>query len=75
METATYAMEILEFQETSSISLDDLKKDIDGFVAPQSYYYLDELPLLKYIKDRLEMKTVNIKHSFEKIESNQICIH
>ena len=36
-----YAMEIERFQETSQISLDDLRKNVPGFVAPQMYIYLD----------------------------------
>lgn len=71
-----YAMEITEFQETNTISLIDLKRDIDGFVAPQSYFYLDNNPvLLKYIEDRIEYREVNIKHEFSNITSNQVCIH
>ena len=30
-------MEIERFQETSQISLDDLRKNVPGFVAPQMY--------------------------------------
>lgn len=71
-----YAMEITEFQETNTISLIDLKRDIGGFVAPQSYFYLDNNPvLLKYIEDRIEYREVNIKHEFSNITSNQVCIH
>ena len=61
-----YAMEISQFQETNSISLDDLKKDIEGFVAPQSYIYLDTKPiLLKYIEDRIVKKDLNISITFQ----------
>ena len=75
MESYKYAMEILEFQETSKISLDDLKRDIEGFVVPQSYYYLDELPLLKYIEKNIVVKGINVKHSFDEIDSRQLCVH
>ena len=44
-----YAMEIAKFQETSKISLDDLRKNVLGFVAPQMYIYLDGTELLEYI--------------------------
>ena len=58
-----YAMEISEFQETNAIGLDDLKRDLEGFVVPQSYYYLDNNPqLLKYIEDRIIIKGVNVRH-------------
>ena len=69
-----YAMEISEFQETNRISLDDLKKDIEDFVTPQSYIYLDNRPtLLKYMQKKIVRKGLNIKHDFSSITSDQIC--
>ena len=71
-----YAMEISEFQETTEISLDDLKKDIPSFVVPQSYIYLDtNTELLEYIEKRLEFKEKNIKHSFSNVKSGDICVN
>lgn len=71
-----YAMEVSEFQETTAISLDDLKRDFLGFVVPQSYIYLDKnLELLKYIEDNLELMPKNIKHDFSCITSDQVCVH
>lgn len=75
MESYNYAMEVVEFQETTEISLSQLRADVEGFVVPQMYYYLDGKPLLKYIERKLENKKVNIKHTFENIESTQVCIH
>lgn len=48
-------MEIDKFQETSQISLDDLRKNVPGFVAPQMYIYLDDTELLEYIESNLKM--------------------
>lgn len=70
-----YAMEILEFQETSEISLDELRKNVPGFVAPQMYVYLDNTDLGRYIENVIEYREVNIKHNFDKINGNHICIH
>ena len=70
-----YAMEIVEFQETTEISLSQLRTDIEGFIAPQMYYYLDGKPLLTYLEDKLESKEINIKHTFENITSSQVCVH
>ena len=53
-ESYNYAMEIVEFQETTEISLSQLKNDIEGFIVPQMYYYLDGKPLLAYIEDKLK---------------------
>lgn len=71
-----YAMEIVEFQETNKISLDDLKRDLPNFVVPQSYIYLDNnTELLKYIDEKIVELGKNIKHDFSIITSNQICVH
>ena len=71
-----YAMEIAEFQETNTISLDDLKRDLPRFVAPQSYIYLDNNPdLLKYIEDRIVEQGINVKHDFSVITSDQVCVY
>lgn len=75
-ESYRYVMEISEFQETTQISLDEIKKEFPDFVVPQSYIYLDKNPeLLKYIENHLKLLTKNIKHDFSQITSEQICIH
>lgn len=75
MKTANYAMEIIEFQETTEISLEQLREDIEGFVCTQMYYYLDEKPLLSYIEEHLVNKEINIKNTFDVISSEMICRH
>ena len=70
-----YAMEIDSFQETSQISLDDLRENIPGFVAPQMYIYLDGTELLEYIEGNLKMTDLQVEHSFERIEACQVCVH
>lgn len=75
LESYNYAMEIVEFQETTKIPLVKVREDIEGFVAPQMYYYLDDKQLLKYIENNLENKEVNVKHTFDKIVSAQVCVH
>lgn len=70
-----YAMEIDEFQETTEISLDDLRHDIPGFYAPQMYIYLDDTELLKYIEKNIDFSDTNIKHDFKEICSDMICVH
>lgn len=72
-ESYRYVMEIDEFQETTKISLAQLRNDLDKFVAPQMYYYLDGTELLQYLESNLENKDINIKHSFDNIQSDQIC--
>ena len=70
-----YAMEIDSFQETSQISLDDLRENIPGFVAPQMYIYLDGTELLEYIESNLKMTDLQVEHSFERIEACLVCVH
>mgnify|MGYP004516407133 FL=1 len=70
-----YAMEILEFQETSKISLAELREKVPGFVAPQMYIYLDNTDLLQYIEKSIQYKGVNIKNRFDEINVKHICVH
>ena len=68
-------MEIDEFQETTEISLDDLRHAVPGFVAPQMYIYLDGTELLDYIEHRVEMRDTHIENKFCNIDSQSVCIH
>lgn len=70
-----YAMEIDEFQETTIIPLEDLRRDVKGFVAPQMYIYLDGTELLEYIEEKIKVQKVNIKHEFNEIQADRICVH
>lgn len=71
-----YAMEISEFQETSSITLAELKRDLGNFTVPQSYCYLDKKPqLLAYIEKKIKPNGIQIFHDFSDIRSSQICVH
>lgn len=70
-----YAMEIEKFQETTEISLEDLRRDVPGFIAPQMYIYLDGTELLDYINESIENKTIRIKHNFDRVMSNEVCVH
>ena len=74
-ESYNYAMEIVKFQETTEISLSQLRTDIEGFIVPQMYYYLDGKLLLAYLENKLEDKEINIKHTFENITSSQVCVY
>lgn len=69
------AMEIQRFQNTSSITLAEIKKVFPNFFIPQMYYYLDDHPLLQFLEDNLEPIGEPITHTFENITSDQICVH
>ena len=70
-----YAMEIDRFQETSQISLDDLRENVPGFVVPQMYIYLGGTELLEYIESNLKMIGSQVEHSFKRIETCQVFVH
>jgi predicted transcriptional regulator len=69
------AMEIVYFQTTNMITLDQLRKDIPGFVVPQMYYYLENHPLLDYLEENLVPEGDMIHHEFDNIPSDAICVH
>ena len=73
--SAKYAMEIVEFQETTSVELAMLRRDLSKFIIPQSYYYLDGTELLDYLKEHISELEVNIKHTFSDITSDMVCRH
>lgn len=69
------AMEIIDFQNTNMISLEQLRKDVPGFVVPQMYYFIDGSPLHEYLKKNLVPEGKLIQHDFIDIPSNLICTH
>lgn len=75
MKSANYAMEILEFTETTKISLADLREANIDFVVPQMYYYIDNKPVLKFFEDKLTITGRTIQHTFDIITSDIVCRH
>lgn len=75
LERYNVAMEIQKFQNTTSISLEDIKKEFPDFLIPQMYYYLDDLPLLDYLQRNLTPIEPEISHEFNDIDSKDICVH
>ena len=68
-----YAVEINSFQNTNMISLEQLRKDIPGFVVPQMYYYIDNTFLISYLDKHLINRGDLIEHTFNDISSRLIC--
>lgn len=73
LEQHKYVMEIAEFQETTDIPLSKLRRDLEKFVVPQMYYYLDDTPLLTYIDENLKEKNTHIVNLFDNIDKKYIC--
>lgn len=68
-----YAVPCLTFQPTNRLSLSQLREDIDNFIVPRMYYYLDDLPLLDYLKHNLVPTGEMLVHSFDCIADDDIC--
>ena len=69
------AVQIKEFQNTSAITLNELKKEFPNFLIPQMYYFLDDLPLLKFLESKLKELDQPIRHNFDHIDSSLICVN
>ena len=74
MERNRYAVPIKSIDIIGPISLDDIKANVNGFIAPQMYYFLNEGTQLT---EFIHKNTVNVKNivvndfSIEKV--NEIC--
>lgn len=66
-------MEISEFHETTEIPLSQLRRNLDKFIVPQMYYYLDNTPLLLYIEEHLKLKKIHIINHFDNVDKKYIC--
>lgn len=56
------------------ISLQKIRSIFSLFVVPRMYYFIDDLPLLKYLESKLHPKCQLITHDFSKIDRNDICV-
>lgn len=68
-----FVMEIKEFQQTTEIPLGVLRTELEKFVVPQMYYYLDETPLLQYLETNIKNERVHIINDFSCVDKKYIC--
>ena len=68
-----YAVPCLTFQPTNRLPLNKLREEIDNFIVPRMYYYIDDLPLLEYLKCNLVPTGEMLIHRFDTIEDEDIC--
>lgn len=73
MKEHNYVMEIQDFQQTTEIPLSTLRKDLDRFIIPQMYYFLDDTPLLKYIENNIKNEGVHIINDFMNVDKKFVC--
>ncbi|MCI8309261.1 MAG: hypothetical protein HFJ45_03450 [Clostridia bacterium] len=69
-----YAMPINKFKMTTEIPLIDLKNNLNKFIIPESYYYLDNfMDLNNYIRRNIEFTGEVVENNFKVIDSADIC--
>ena len=68
-------MEINRFENTNAIPLGKLRDDLTKLVVPQMYYFMKESELLNYLEENLIPDGVLVKHTYENIASDIICVH
>ena len=73
MKNYRYVMQINEFRETNMITLDELRKNLDRFIVPQMYYYLDNIPLLRYLEENIRETGYTIINDFRNVSDEWIC--
>lgn len=73
MTDCRWAMPVLSFQKTSSISLEQLRLDLPRFIVPRMYYYIDNTDLLKYLKSKLKPIGPLLENSFSHLSDDDIC--
>ena len=70
-----YAYEIKAIQKIKPITLKSLRENNDGFVAPQSYFLLNNFPeLAKYIKSQEDFIDEVITNDLVDLLPNNICL-
>jgi predicted transcriptional regulator len=69
-----YAMPVNKFRMTTEIPLTDLKNNLNKFIIPESYYYLDNfIDLNNYINSNIEFTGEVVENNFEIIKEADIC--
>lgn len=69
-----YGMEIIGFQKINPITLDELRKNVEGFTAPQSYLLLENNKKLSdYVKNNTVKLGSFIENDLSNIFPEHIC--
>ena len=73
-QTYRYGVEISGFQKIQPITLDELRANVPNFVAPQSYFILENNPILKkYISENTIKIGERIDNNLTNIFPEHIC--
>ena len=69
-----YAMPINKFKMTTEIPLSDLKNNLEKFIIPESYYYLDNfIELKEYIEKNIDFTDEVVENNFQVVTDENIC--
>lgn len=68
-----FGMEINRFENTNAIHLRQLREDLEKFIVPQMYYFIDNSELLNYLENNLRPDGTVVTHTYENITSDMIC--
>ena len=68
-----FGMEINRFEYSNSIPIVELRQNLDKFIIPQMYYYIEDLDLLRYIEANIEFDGIVIIHEYDNTTSEMIC--
>lgn len=69
-----YAMPINKFKMTTEIPLSDLKNNLEKFIIPESYYYLDNfIELKEYIEKNIDFTDEVVENNFKVVTDENIC--
>lgn len=69
-----FGMEINKFEDTNAIPLNQLREDLDKFIVPQMYYFIEDSELLNYLEKKIITNGNVVTHEYEHITSDMICI-
>lgn len=69
-----YAMPINKFKMTTEIPLSDLKNNLEKYIIPESYYYLDNfIELKEYIEKNIVFTDEVVENNFQVVTVENIC--
>lgn len=69
-----YAKPINKFKMTTEIPLSDLKNNLEKFIIPESYYYLDNfIELKEYIEKNIVFTDEVVENNFRVVTDENIC--
>lgn len=68
-----FGMEINRFENSKPIPIADLRENLEKFIIPQMYYFIEDSDLLKYIEANIQFDGVVVTHEYSNITSDMIC--